>query len=36
MNPTRFAAFRARVHALPDPPVWARTFVLRAGQRPSA
>ena len=30
----RFAAFRARIHALPDPPVWARTFVLRAGRRP--
>ena len=23
MNPARFAAFRARVHALPDAPVWA-------------
>lgn len=33
MNPTRFAAFRARVHALPGPPVWARTFTLRAGRR---
>jgi ubiquinone/menaquinone biosynthesis C-methylase UbiE len=36
MNPARFAAFRARVHALPDPPVWARTFVLRSGQRAAA
>jgi ubiquinone/menaquinone biosynthesis C-methylase UbiE len=33
MNPVRFAAFRARVHALPGPPVWARTFTLRAGRR---
>jgi ubiquinone/menaquinone biosynthesis C-methylase UbiE len=33
MNPARFAAFRARVHALPGPPVWARTFTLRAGRR---
>jgi len=33
MNPVRFAAFRERVHALPDAPVWARTFVLRSGRR---
>ena len=33
MNPARFAAFRERVHALPDAPVWARTFVLRSGRR---
>jgi ubiquinone/menaquinone biosynthesis C-methylase UbiE len=33
MNPARFAAFRARVHALPGQPVWARTFVLRSGRR---
>jgi ubiquinone/menaquinone biosynthesis C-methylase UbiE len=33
MNPARFAAFRARVHALPGPPAWARTFTLRAGRR---
>ncbi|HEX4405050.1 MAG TPA: class I SAM-dependent methyltransferase [Polyangia bacterium] len=33
MHAARFAAFRARVHALPGPPVWARTFTLRAGQR---
>lgn len=33
MNPTRFAAFRARVHALPGRPTWARTFTLRAGRR---
>jgi len=33
MNPARFAAFRSRVHALPDPPAWARTFTLRAGRR---
>jgi 2-polyprenyl-3-methyl-5-hydroxy-6-metoxy-1,4-benzoquinol methylase len=36
MNPARFAAFRARVHALPHAPVWARTFVLRSGQRAAA
>jgi SAM-dependent methyltransferase len=36
MNPTRFAALRARVHALPGAPVWARTFVLRSGRRASA
>jgi SAM-dependent methyltransferase len=33
MNQARFDAFRARVWALPEAPVWARTFVLRAGQR---
>ena len=33
MNPARFAAFRARVHALPGRPTWARTFTLRAGRR---
>jgi ubiquinone/menaquinone biosynthesis C-methylase UbiE len=33
MNPTRFAAFRARVHAIPGRPTWARTFTLRAGRR---
>jgi SAM-dependent methyltransferase len=33
MHAARFAAFRARVHALPAPPVWARTFTLRAGRR---
>ncbi len=36
MNPDRFAAFRARVHALSDAPVWARTFVLRSGRRTPA
>jgi ubiquinone/menaquinone biosynthesis C-methylase UbiE len=36
MNPARFAAFRARVHALSDAPVWARTFVLRSGRRAAA
>jgi SAM-dependent methyltransferase len=30
MNPARFAAFRARVHALPGRPTWARTFTLHA------
>jgi ubiquinone/menaquinone biosynthesis C-methylase UbiE len=29
MNPQRFAAFFARVLALPEPRVWARTFTLR-------
>jgi SAM-dependent methyltransferase len=33
MNPGRFAAFRERIHALDQPPVWARTFTLRAGRR---
>ena len=33
MNPERFAAFRARIHALPDKPVWARSFTLHAGFR---
>jgi SAM-dependent methyltransferase len=33
MNPARFAAFRARVHALPGRPAWARVFTLRAGRR---
>ncbi len=35
MNPARFAAFRTRIHALPEPTVWARTFVLRWGRRPA-
>jgi len=33
MHEGRFAAFRARVHALPGPAVWARTLTLRAGRR---
>jgi ubiquinone/menaquinone biosynthesis C-methylase UbiE len=33
MNAERFAAFRARLHALPEPPVWARTFTLLQGKR---
>jgi SAM-dependent methyltransferase len=33
MNPARFAAFRQRVHALCETPVWARTFILRSGRR---
>ena len=33
MNPARFAAFRARVRALPGRPTWARTFTLHAGRR---
>ncbi|MEY4509469.1 MAG: hypothetical protein RLZZ450_1591 [Pseudomonadota bacterium] len=32
MNPARFAAFRERVSALPEP-VWARRFTLRSGQK---
>jgi len=36
MHQARFAAFRARVHALPEAPVWARTFVLRSGHRAAA
>jgi len=33
MNPVRFSAFRARVHALPGRPTWARVFTLCAGRR---
>jgi SAM-dependent methyltransferase len=33
MNPGRFAAFCERVRALPGPPVWARTLILRSGRR---
>jgi SAM-dependent methyltransferase len=33
MNAARFAALRERVHALPEAPSWARTFVLRSGRR---
>ncbi len=33
MNPERFAAFRARIHALSDAPVWARSFTLHSGFR---
>jgi hypothetical protein len=33
MNAERFAAFRARIHALSKEPVWARTFTLHAGFR---
>jgi SAM-dependent methyltransferase len=36
MNVARFTALRERVHALPDPPAWARTFVLRSGRRAPA
>ena len=36
MNPGRFAQFWARVRALSDAPVWARTFVLRSGGRDPA
>jgi SAM-dependent methyltransferase len=33
MHEGRFAAFRRRVHALPGPAAWARSFTLRAGTR---
>ena len=33
MHEGRFATFRRRIHALPGPAVWARTFTLRAGTR---
>lgn len=33
MSPARFAAFRGRVHALSEPPKWARRFVLRWGHQ---
>jgi SAM-dependent methyltransferase len=33
MNAARFAAFIERIHALPEPRVWARTFTLYAGRR---
>lgn len=33
MNAARFADFCARVHALPEAPVWARRFTLRSGQK---
>jgi len=32
MNPARLAAFRERVHALPEP-AWARRFTLRSGRK---
>ncbi len=32
MNAERFAAFRARVQAIAEPPVWARTFTLHAAR----
>ena len=33
MHEGRFAAFRRRIHALPGPAVWARTFTLQTGRR---
>jgi len=33
MNAPRFQAFRRQIHAIAGPPVWARTFHLRAGVR---
>jgi len=36
MNVARFSALRERVHALPEAPSWARTFVLRSGRLESS
>jgi SAM-dependent methyltransferase len=33
MSAERFATFRQRIHALPGPPVWTRTFTLHAARR---
>ena len=33
MSLERFAAFRERIHALPQPAIWTRSFILRAGTR---
>lgn len=33
MNPERTERFRARIHAVPGPPVWARHFTLHSGRR---
>jgi ubiquinone/menaquinone biosynthesis C-methylase UbiE len=33
MNAERFAQFRARIHALPQAPVWARRFTLHSGRK---
>ena len=33
MNAERFARFRERLHALPGPALWARTFTLHVGRR---
>jgi hypothetical protein len=33
MNAERFAAFRERIHALPGPRTWARTFTVHSGRR---
>jgi len=33
MNAERFAAFAARVRAIDEAPIWARTFTLRSGRR---
>lgn len=33
MNPERTAVFRQRLHSLPFPPIWARTFTLLSGRR---
>jgi SAM-dependent methyltransferase len=36
MNEARWAAFRARIAAIPYPAIWARTFHLRSGRRQHA
>lgn len=36
LNPERFAAFRSRLRALPQPWVWARAFTLHDGRRTRA
>lgn len=33
MNTARFTAFAARVRAIEQPPIWARSFTLRSGRR---
>jgi len=36
LNPERFAAFRARLRALPEPWLWSRAFTLHSGRRTRA
>ena len=33
LNPERFAAFRARLRALPEPWVWSRALTVHSGRR---
>jgi len=33
LNPARFGKLRELLHALPDPPVWSRTFTLHCARR---